>query len=240
MSTYVSCRGEIRYSNQADFDEVVRLLHDNHYIKYDYFVDEMGERIFDCPVPDISQVDLAIAIPIGHYRNLGYIFNQILAKGNGEIVWATSDGQYQGGVMENDGNGITERLVDLVKWGNKYMEGVAPNEETEPEDFCQWMNDAEIEFVGDPDVEEEDVEELILPGDCKRAIDPVLFSGECQERVISTSVKEVDFKSNFPELMLKDRQVHWSSNKQEAFLSLQNGIISLKPDGTWEWSERPE
>jgi len=46
--------------------------------------------------------------------------------------------------------------------------------------------------------------------------------------------------SLFPKLLNSDRQVHVSaSNKvNQRFISLQNGILSLNSDKTWEWSER--
>lgn len=208
MSTYVTCQGEIKYSNQTDFDEVVRLLHENHYIKHDYFVDETGNRVLESTAPDISPMELIVSIPLGCYRNLGYIFPQILANGVGEIVWGSTDGQFQGGVTANKGSGLLEELVDLMEWGNNNMppEGEGESEEAQ----LEWMNGVVDEFVSDPDIDIEDMEKIVL----------------------------LDIKSKFPELMLKDRQVHWSANKQEAFLSLQNGILSLKPDGTWEWSNR--
>jgi len=52
--------------------------------------------------------------------------------------------------------------------------------------------------------------------------------------------------SDFPTSLVNDRTkigkqaelVHWHSDKERLFLSLDNGSLVLSKDGTWEWSVR--
>ena len=133
MSTYCTIDGTIHYGDQGACDRAIHHLHHKGWLDgKERFISEYGAG----PIVDQSTVDRnakSIYIPLGCYRNLGAHLNELLVGSNTNyIVWGTTDGAYQGGVIK-DG---VETLYDLEKWAK---------EPEQVEELGEWIDD--IEFV---------------------------------------------------------------------------------------------
>jgi hypothetical protein len=134
MSFYCTIDGEISYQDDASYQEAIDLLRRGHWLNdKDQFVDEAGAYFVEESTVDRDAK--TITIPRGLYRNLGAHLNT-LQKGSVSsfIVWGTTDGQYQGGVIQ-DG---VETLTDLEAWAK---------EPEQVEELGEWID--ECEFVND-------------------------------------------------------------------------------------------
>lgn len=152
MSFYATIAGEVSYPNKDAFDSIVKQLQEKQFLSEDgYFLDELGEKISEDP--DVLEEHLFIQVPIHHYRNLAR-FNFFSPDATGTIVWTSTDGCFQGEVIE-DNKGT---LYKLKEWAATNLE---PDDQFSPErdDYSsdddyynalnQWQGMVEMEFHSD-------------------------------------------------------------------------------------------
>lgn len=140
MSQYCTIGGSIGYERQEDFDNAIHLLEVGGWLKDGFMVDELENRICDTSDVDISRK--AFCIPVYHYHNLGGLLQNLFKGGKGEVVWTTTDGDFQGGVIVNG----QETLYDLEVWAKENME---EENSLPPDDIAEldeWQQEVEQEF----------------------------------------------------------------------------------------------
>ncbi len=147
MSFYSTCEGEIRYPDKDVFDEVVDMLRRGVWIKDNYFVDEMGERICGEDAPPNVDVDKqTITIPYAHYRNISRV--EFFKPGvTGHLIGTSTDGCFEGWFIE-DG---VEETFDLTQWAADNLEGgdAVPPPQDDNENYCEWQALVEQAFNTD-------------------------------------------------------------------------------------------
>lgn len=146
MSFYASISGSVKFFSKEDFDEVLNQLIDGEYVKDNNFVEGNG-RISETEVNDIDPDQLSITIPLFHYQNLTRILDSLpLYVGN--IVITTTDGCFQGYVIQNG----TETVYELKDWAKQnQLEDEPQRNEFESDDeyyenLTIWQMDIETEF----------------------------------------------------------------------------------------------
>lgn len=143
MSFYATIHGEIAYEKREDFEAAVKILDEGGWIKDGKFIDECGEVISG---KDIHEESRVINIPYFCHRNLSRVLNELFIGGKGEVIWTSTDGCFDGGVIRN---GI-EEYHDLRKWAADNNDTL--NVESVPEDsedfdaLCDYMQIIEDEF----------------------------------------------------------------------------------------------
>ena len=145
MSFYATIAGQIKYKKQEDYVAAKEFLEKGGWIDDEgYFVDENGFRISEEQNLGSNQ----ITIPTFHYRNLSYILNKPFIGGKGLVVWTSTDGCFQAGIIKNG----VERCIDLEEWAKEQ------NLESPPEkfdndqywqDFSDWQQEIEMAFFED-------------------------------------------------------------------------------------------
>ena len=99
-------------------------------------------------MPDIDYKKLTIEIPWFWYHNLIMHLDNLFAKGKGKVVWASSDGDFEGGVIV-DGK---ETVSNLAEWAKSNGIEEPPNEDEDKNDdsidpdFESEVLDAFMEF----------------------------------------------------------------------------------------------
>ncbi|RDJ35718.1 MAG: hypothetical protein DWQ19_12945 [Crenarchaeota archaeon] len=146
MSTYAVLVGDISYKDYPSYENVVNFLRRGGWLnKDDLFVAEYGTDPV-CEESTLNPDGLIIQIPRAYYRNLAAHL-EILSAGSisSLFIWATTDGQYQGGVW-NDGN---ETLYDLTEWAKDPDQAVdlLDNPDDELPDEPEFWNDVVELFV---------------------------------------------------------------------------------------------
>lgn len=140
MSMYCTIGGSITYKNQEDFDNAINLLVNGGWMKDGFMLDELGNHLENTSDVDFSSK--AFNIPVFLYYNLGAILGNLFKGGKGEVVWTSTDGRFDGGVIVNG----KETLYDLEKWAKENME---QKDSLPPENFaelCEWHQLVEREF----------------------------------------------------------------------------------------------
>ena len=118
--------GKIHYQNLESLKTAVKRLEKGGWITKDHFTDDSGNYIVD-EMPDIDYKKLTIEIPWFSYHNLVFHLDNLFAKG--KVVWASSDEEFEGGVIV-DGNGTVYNLAEQAR-SNGIEE---PTHEDEDED----------------------------------------------------------------------------------------------------------
>ena len=99
-------------------------------------------------MPDIDYKKLTIEIPWFSYHNLVMHLDNLFANGNGKVVWASSDGEFEGGVIV-DGK---ETVYNMTEWAKSNGIEEPPNEDEDEDehsmdpDFESDVIDAFMEF----------------------------------------------------------------------------------------------
>ena len=145
MSFYATITGELSYKKQEDFDNALNVLEDEKWIKDGFFLDETDDFITDPEDdPNIDEENRVIYVPLSNYRNMVRLFipgSKILEGSKGKIVWASTDGCFEGGVIID---GI-EKLYSLEQWAkSQNMEGPPSIEDFD--NYCEWTNEVEEAF----------------------------------------------------------------------------------------------
>ena len=153
MSTYCTIGGLIHYEKEEDFQAALAILKEGWLDDEGYMLTEDEHRI-DEVEPSVDAVERDIFIPLFHYRNLGYVLNDLFKGGKGKVIWTCTDGCFEGGVIV-DGK---ETHYDLEKWAaeGENMEfeedRTPPDVEKEFDDYCEWQGEVEqafFEMMGD-------------------------------------------------------------------------------------------
>jgi len=141
MSLYTTIQGKIAYQTEESFQKSLKILTDGGWLDGVFIIDECGEDI--SKNPNIDTKEKTIEIPLGLHRNLSYVLDQLFSGGIGKVVWASSDGCFEGGVIEN---GI-ETLYDLQEYSLKEgTEADIPNFNDDFDKYCQWQSEVEQDF----------------------------------------------------------------------------------------------
>lgn len=140
MSQYCTVGGYIEYNSKDDFEKALNLLTEGGWVIGQNFVSETDDLLSE--VPDIE--NQTITIPIYHYKNLAGILDALFDGGTGNVVWTTTDGDFQGGVI----NEIGETLYNLEDWARKEMADEFMEFSEEP-DYAEWQQEVEQAFFED-------------------------------------------------------------------------------------------
>ena len=145
MGMHAEICGKINYQNQESLKTAVKRLENGGWITKDHFTDDSGIYIDD-EMPDIDYKKLTIEIPWFSYHNLVMHLDNLFAKrkGKGRVVWASSDGDFEGGVIV-DGK---ETVYNLTEWAksNGIEEPPHEDEDSIDPDFESDVIDAFMEF----------------------------------------------------------------------------------------------
>jgi len=145
MSVYITMQGDMTFPNKEAYDKAVGLLVEGGWMKEGFLIDECGDKMGNTEddFPAACSKSLSITFPFGLYRNIGALIDLIRKGTKGRIVWTTTDGGFQGGVI-SDGE---EALTDLEKWGKEQkIEYQREDGESDAEANCQWANMVEFAF----------------------------------------------------------------------------------------------
>jgi hypothetical protein len=116
MSTYFTMQGRIQYEDQESFDRAAEWLVAQEYVSKDGCpLDECGNRLTEYPT--VHPTTRVIEIVFSYYRNLGRYIETLFIGGKGEVVWTSTDGMFEGGVVV-DGE---ETNYDLAEWAKKHF-----------------------------------------------------------------------------------------------------------------------
>ena len=141
MSFYATVQGQIKYHTQDAFNNAVKILADGGWVKGDAFLDECEEVIDSESLPNIIPDEKVIVIPYFCHRNLARIINDLFIGGEGEVIWSSTDGCFEGGVIR-DGE---EEHFELRQWAKDNKLEVV-EEDAEFDVLCDWYADIETEF----------------------------------------------------------------------------------------------
>ncbi len=141
MSTYFTVCGQLKYKSPEALNEAKKFLVGIQQMNEDgFFLDELNN-----PISDKSDIDgLFLDIPQFHYRNLARYVDEMFKGATGKIVWTSTDGMFDGGVIV-DG---AEICYDLRKWAldNGEFETDIPDFDKEFDEYCEWMAEVEQDF----------------------------------------------------------------------------------------------
>ena len=147
MGMHAEICGKIHYQNLESLKTAVKRLEKGGRITKDHFTDDCGNYIGD-EMPDIDYKKLTIESPWFWYHNLIMHLDNLFAKGKGKVVWASSDGDFEGGVIV-DGK---ETVSNLAEWAKSNGIEEPPNEDEDKNedsidpDFESEVLDAFMEF----------------------------------------------------------------------------------------------
>lgn len=143
MSFYATIQGQIQYKTQEAFDAAVKLLADGGWIDAEEnMVDECGTPIDNGPCAPIDREHKVITFPLFHYRNLSRLLNSLFIGGEGQVIWTSTDGCFDGGVIENG----SETYYNLRDWAAKEGLELVPEDTEDFDALCDNQQDIEQEF----------------------------------------------------------------------------------------------
>jgi hypothetical protein len=150
MSFYATISGSIHYERQEDFDAALQLLKSGKWVNDNgCFVDETNETFGERP--DIDHDARNIRIPLGYHRNLAHHLDELFRGGTGKVVWTSTDGVFEGGVIV-DGK---KTSYDLTQWGREKVLGEGeeePDAEENFDEYCKYQSEVEGAFHAECDV----------------------------------------------------------------------------------------
>ena len=151
MGMHAEICAKIHYQNLESLKTAVKRLEKGGWITKDHFTDDCGNYIGD-EMPDIDYKKLTIEIPWFSYHNLVFHLDNLFAKGKGKgkVVWASSDEDFEGGVIV-DGKGTVYNLAEWAKSNGIEKPPHEDEDEDEDEDsidpdFDNEVIDAFMEF----------------------------------------------------------------------------------------------
>lgn len=146
MSTYFTMTGQITYQDRADFNNAVRFLQDNKWMDDKGFLHSEAMTHNLTETPNIDPIALVLTIPLFLYRNLGYKdnLNVLFKGGTGKVVWTSTDGCFEGGVVTED----KETHHDLEKWWDEQGDDGEPKPDPDEDidGYTQWQQEVEEAF----------------------------------------------------------------------------------------------
>jgi len=142
MSTYLTVEGEFTFPDKGKYEAAVALLQEGGWMNQaGYLLDEVGDRKSD--EPDATPKLLTINFPYNLYRNVGSAIDAIMVGTTGLLVWTSTDGMFQGGVIR-DG---AEKTYDLEIWAKEHTSLPMPNVATDFDGYVEWQAEVEEEFM---------------------------------------------------------------------------------------------
>ena len=137
MSFYAAISGSITYERREDFDAACRFLTENGWLEKNGLIDAAGEVQEGTGVDrDKRSLNLGYCVV---YRNLACDLAVLFQGGRGTVVWTSTDGCFDGGVV-TDGK---ETLYDLERWAEEHLGMTMPDlDESEDEHNAAWLDAA--------------------------------------------------------------------------------------------------
>lgn len=145
MSVYATIQGEAKFTDRQKFHDVIKWLSCMRKWSCRPIGRDDGEV-------DIDEDDLTIRIPLGCYRNLvGFLFEIRKKSETCYIVWTSTDGNFEGGVIAKEYGETVDKQVDLTEWAtNPNHLILAPDNtdfsEENLQKYCDWQLEVENEF----------------------------------------------------------------------------------------------
>ena len=139
MSFYATMAGKLQYRTKEAYDNAVKVL--GPWIHHKNIMHEDGVVTKDRE--NLDPVKLTIEIPLCNYRNLFGVIHQAFRGATGKIVWTSTDGVFDGGVVIDGCNRI---YCDLEVWNNAAGGDPAPDYEEDCDDYCAWQDKVEQAF----------------------------------------------------------------------------------------------
>ena len=142
MSTYATIVGHYVYQNKADYDNAIKLLTEDQWLRDGHITDERGANISDDDDPDTDDQAMEIRIPLALHRNLCAVLDALFKGATGKVVWTSTDGMFDGGVIKNG----KEKTYDLEEWAKIKKMTPAPNPDADFQGYCDWQGQVEEAF----------------------------------------------------------------------------------------------
>jgi len=142
MSTYATIVGHYVYQNKADYDNAIKMLTDDGWLRDRHITDECDDNISADDDPDTDDQAMEIRIPLALHRNLNRALDELFKGATGEVVWASTDGMFDGGVI-TDGK---EKAYDLAEWAKTEKMDPAPDPDSDFQGYCDWQGQVEEAF----------------------------------------------------------------------------------------------
>jgi hypothetical protein len=143
MSFYATITGTIEFAKSTECEKAKALLKDGGWIKDGFWIDETG-----APSEPFTDGLMRIEIPLSFYRNLFHLISAICAEASSwDILWASSDGTFEGGAISNGG----DKTIALDEWAK--AQGITEPtsiDESFDDEMSQWREDVLNEFIADP------------------------------------------------------------------------------------------
>jgi len=147
MSFCATIQGDITYPDQEHLDAALEMLGkdvEDGWIKGDKFVDEAGSIVCDNGEPDID--GLTLHIPLGCYRNMFRVLDAITEDTESTVVWTSTDGCFEGGVLTND----KKEYLDLEEWAKendmKPPVEIDKSSDDDWQEYSDWQTEVEDAF----------------------------------------------------------------------------------------------
>lgn len=146
MSVYATVAGELKFSSKKNYNKAVAILKDGGWVSNKKWIDESGSAH-----NSFEEEPLQIEIPMFYYRNLLHALDEIVPLSSyHDIVWASTDGSFSGGLISSGGN----RRVDLEEWAINNGMDKPDNMEDEDGNLSdagfQWRDEVVEDFVKNP------------------------------------------------------------------------------------------
>jgi len=139
MSFYAAISGSITYERPEDFNTVCRFLTENGWLEKNGLIDAAGGVQEETGVDrDKRSLNLGYCVV---YRNLARYLAVLFQGGRGTVVWTSTDGCFDGGVV-TDGE---ETLYALERWAEEHLGMTMPGfdeSEDEDESNAAWLDAA--------------------------------------------------------------------------------------------------
>jgi hypothetical protein len=139
MSFYATVEGNLSYEKREDFNRAIEAL-GGWINSSDIFIGEADEQVTSNST--IDKKHLTIYIPYFHYRNITRVFDQVIPGSKGWIVWTSTDGCFEAGVIRDS----VETTYNLEDWAKDNIEESKPNQDDEWENWTEWANEVEMAF----------------------------------------------------------------------------------------------
>jgi hypothetical protein len=140
MSTYATISGHLTYNQAVDYRKAIAMLEKDGWLVDGYIVDELNRKIIDDP--DIDDKLQEIRIPLYLHRNLCGALDELFRGATGKIVWTSTDGMFNGGVIV-DGK---ETHYDLDEWAKMNIKETVPGVDKDFDRYCECQRQVEESF----------------------------------------------------------------------------------------------
>ncbi|MGA2441928.1 MAG: hypothetical protein ABSH08_13300 [Tepidisphaeraceae bacterium] len=154
MSTYYAIAAIITYKNKTAFDKAFKFMNNDGegwIVDGQWFRSECDSGALfpdaDDPTAQIDPEHLTITIPQAYYRGLASNAETLFAGATGKMVWTSTDGMFEGGVITAKDGVITEKSYDLEKWWKEQGNNEAQPDEDDPDAVAEYQDEVQQAFL---------------------------------------------------------------------------------------------